>query len=185
MVSISVAAMLTVPIFAFAEPTDGLVDYWNFDETSGTTASDSSGSNITGTLQNNPTWTTGKIGGALRFDGLNDYVITSAPAITATDNWTIAAWINPANINQYGVVLHNGKEIGSTGDGYSLGISNGAASGTGAVLTGIANGLAAMHSGYTFPSANAWYHVVMLRSSGGYEVLCQRRANPEHIFTSV
>src|SRR3989344_8923137 len=44
-------------------PTNGLVGYWTFDETSGTTASDSSGNGNTGTLTNGPTWTQGKIGG--------------------------------------------------------------------------------------------------------------------------
>jgi chitodextrinase len=52
----------------------GPVGWWKFDETSGTTASDSSGNNNTGTLVNGPVWTTGKIGGALSFDGVDDYV---------------------------------------------------------------------------------------------------------------
>src|SRR3989344_3676813 len=54
--------------------TSGLVGYWTFDEGTGATASDSSGNNNTGTLTNGPTWTTGKIGQALSFDGVDDYV---------------------------------------------------------------------------------------------------------------
>ena len=50
---------------ARADITTGLVGWWKFDEGSGTAAGDSSGNNNTGTLTNGPTWTTGKIGGAL------------------------------------------------------------------------------------------------------------------------
>jgi len=53
-----------------ADITTGLVGHWKFDEVSGTTATDSSGNNNAGTLTNGPTWTAGKIGGALSFDGI-------------------------------------------------------------------------------------------------------------------
>ncbi|MBW8042178.1 MAG: hypothetical protein FVQ85_19565 [Planctomycetes bacterium] len=52
----------------------GLVGYWRFDEGSGTTTQDSSGAGNTGTLINGPVWTTGRIGNALSFDGIDDYV---------------------------------------------------------------------------------------------------------------
>ena len=51
--------------------TDGLVGWWKFDETNGTIAYDSSGNGNDGNLTNGPTWATGKIGGALGFDGVN------------------------------------------------------------------------------------------------------------------
>jgi prepilin-type N-terminal cleavage/methylation domain-containing protein len=53
----------------------------SFDEGQGTIAYDSSGNNNNGTLCNGsscnvqgPTWTTGKVGSALSFDGVDDYV---------------------------------------------------------------------------------------------------------------
>jgi len=52
----------------------GLVGWWKFDETNGTIAYDSSGNGNDGDLTNGPTWVSGKIGGALSFDGVNDYV---------------------------------------------------------------------------------------------------------------
>ena len=63
--------------------TEVLVNRWNLgwlgrlveiDEGSGTVAYDSSGNGNDGNLMNGPTWTTGKIGGALKFDGVNKYV---------------------------------------------------------------------------------------------------------------
>ena len=52
----------------------GLSAAYSMDEGSGTSISDASGNNNTGTLTNGPTWTTGKYGGALLFDGLDDRV---------------------------------------------------------------------------------------------------------------
>ncbi len=53
-------------------PYNGLVGWWKFDETNGTVAYDSSGNGNDGNFTNGPTWTTGKIGGALSFDGVDD-----------------------------------------------------------------------------------------------------------------
>ncbi len=75
-------------------PVQGLVTYWTFDEGSGTTANDSSGSGNKGTLFNNPTWTTGKINGALSFNGVNNYVSTPALNLAATRAVTVALWFN-------------------------------------------------------------------------------------------
>ena len=55
-----------------AEPPLGLISYWKFDEGSGTTAYDSVGAN-NGTVYG-ANWTTGKVDGALSFDGVDDYV---------------------------------------------------------------------------------------------------------------
>jgi len=51
-----------------------LVAHWRLDETSGTTAHDSSGYGNDGALNGNPQWEAGMIGGALHFDGSSDYV---------------------------------------------------------------------------------------------------------------
>jgi len=72
-----------------------LVGYWKFDEGSGTTAADASGNGNHGTLQNGPTWTTGQIGGALRFDGTNDLVLVpDAASLKPTSTLSVFLWIN-------------------------------------------------------------------------------------------
>lgn len=68
-----------------------LFSHWTFDEGSGTVAYDSAGSN-NGTLVNDPVWTTGKIGGALSFDGSDDYVALSNFSVNTNDG-TIALWV--------------------------------------------------------------------------------------------
>jgi regulation of enolase protein 1 (concanavalin A-like superfamily) len=52
----------------------GLVGHWKLDDGSGTTAWDSGGNGYHGTLVGDPTWVTGVDGGALQFDGRDDYV---------------------------------------------------------------------------------------------------------------
>ena len=52
----------------------GLVAAWNFDETSGSLANDSSGNGNTATLVNGVARTPGTSGGGLTFDGVDDYL---------------------------------------------------------------------------------------------------------------
>ncbi|MDE2172661.1 MAG: peptidoglycan-binding protein [Patescibacteria group bacterium] len=77
----------------------GLVGWWKFDEGSGTTAGDSSGSGNAGTLEGSPlpTWTTGKIGGALSFDGVTDTVAIGNPAVLnfGTGSFSYGMWVYP------------------------------------------------------------------------------------------
>jgi len=69
----------------------GLVGHWKFDDGSGSSAADSSGNNNTGTLINGPTWTAGKIDGALSFDGVDDYVQVGAQDVAAP--WSASCWV--------------------------------------------------------------------------------------------
>jgi len=73
----------------------GLVGGWKFDETTGSTATDSSGGNHNGTLVGNAKWAKGKIGGAVELDGHNSFVrIADKSAFDMGDQTTIACWVN-------------------------------------------------------------------------------------------
>jgi len=69
-----------------------LVGYWKFDEGSGTTAYDSSGNGLDGTLNGDPQWVEGQLGGALDFDGDDAVEIPHNPLLSITDEITITAW---------------------------------------------------------------------------------------------
>jgi len=92
--------MLVASHFASAQPdvTNGLVGSWTFDEGSGTTAADSSGNGNNGILIGSPTWTTGKYGYALTFDGAN-YVDCGNAASLHVQSYTLSAWIKPSALN--------------------------------------------------------------------------------------
>src|SRR3989344_3375462 len=57
----------------------GLISYWSMNEGTGIVAGDSSGNGNNGTLINGPTWTNGKLGKALDFDGSNNDYVRIAP----------------------------------------------------------------------------------------------------------
>jgi hypothetical protein len=64
------------------------------------TADDSSGNNNTATLYNGPIWrTAGHIGGALQFDGTDDYAQTANSStklqLNSSLNYTLSAWVKP------------------------------------------------------------------------------------------
>ena len=73
-----------------------LVAAYGFNEGSGTTAIDESGTGNAG-LVIGPTWTTsGKYGGALQFNGSNDWVlINDSPSLHLTNAMTLEAWVDP------------------------------------------------------------------------------------------
>jgi N-acetylneuraminic acid mutarotase len=81
---------------------DGLVGWWKFDETNGTIAYDSSGNGNDGNLTNGPTWVSGKIGGALSFDGIDEYVdLGSSAILNPSEAIAITCWFLPNEISDY------------------------------------------------------------------------------------
>jgi len=72
-----------------------LIGSWKFEETSGTTAYDSSTYINNGTINGIPTQTTGSCGMALNFDGIDDYItVPNSTSINAiTNKITIMAWV--------------------------------------------------------------------------------------------
>ncbi len=89
-----------------------LVGHWKLDETTGTVAADSSGNGLNGTVQGGATWAAGKIGGALRTDGTDDYVELGNPAaldLSGAGQATIAAWINVAVTKNHNAIFTKGE----------------------------------------------------------------------------
>ena len=82
-----------------------LVGWWKLDETEGTTAFDSAGTNH-GTLNGNPVWTTGQITGALAFDGTDDYVdCGNNTSLDITGSTSILAWVKFNSVSGYQTIL--------------------------------------------------------------------------------
>lgn len=135
-----------------------------FDETSGATASDASGGGWTGTLINEPLWTTGKYGNAVDLDGTNDHVRLPTGVVNELTEFTAAAWV-------YLDAVSSWSRIFDFGTGTSVNMFLTPRSGSGnvrfAITTGGAggeqqvNGIAALPSG-------VWTHVaVTLNGSTG------------------
>jgi PKD repeat protein len=86
---------------------DGLVGAWSFDEGSGTSAKDSSPNGNAGTLGGGVAWTTaGKYGGALSFDGVDDWVtVPDSASLDLTGPLTMTAWARPTTLGSWRQVL--------------------------------------------------------------------------------
>jgi N-acetylneuraminic acid mutarotase len=71
-----------------------LLSHWTFDETEGTIAYDIAGISDA-YLMGDPVWQpdTGKVGGALMFDGVNDYAFTPVALSPADGPFSVFAWI--------------------------------------------------------------------------------------------
>src|ERR1043166_9522274 len=89
------ALLLMCHALAVAQ-TSGLVAAYAFDETSGTTVTDSSGNNSTGTLGSGVTRTTaGKFGSALVFNSATGVTIPATASLNLTTGMTLEAWVYP------------------------------------------------------------------------------------------
>ncbi len=74
-------------------PPDGLISWWPLDERSGSTAADIVDSNPGDVI--GATFTSGKVGNALSFDG-DDYVeIADAANLDVGSAWSVDFWVNP------------------------------------------------------------------------------------------
>jgi DNA-directed RNA polymerase subunit RPC12/RpoP len=107
----------------------------------------------------------GNTDAAFSFNGADNYISFKSVPLKKLDNWSLSAWINPASLNQYATAVCLGFDDGNTGDGFAFGMTKDNYN-AGNHLTGVLGGVKWIPSGYTFPSANRWYHVVMLRSDG-------------------
>jgi hypothetical protein len=87
-----------------------LVGWWRFDEGSGTIANDSSGNGNTGTFNGDPQWVVGYFGGALEFDGTDDWLdCGSDPSLDLT-TWTITFWLKVNENKNYNGFIIKGND---------------------------------------------------------------------------
>ena len=107
----------------------------------------------------------GKSDAAFGFNGVDNYISFASAPLKNLDNWSLSVWINPASTNQYAMAVCLGFDDGNTGDGFAFGMTKDIYN-AGNHLTGVLGGVKWIASGYAFPSPNAWYHVVMLRTDG-------------------
>jgi hypothetical protein len=90
--------------------TEGLVGYWDFNEGEGDIAYDESPFANDGILVNEPTWILGAANGALRFDGVDDYVECSGgPSLSdLSATFTITFRMRTQGTGQSEYILYKG-----------------------------------------------------------------------------
>jgi len=90
-----------------------LVAWWRLDDAPGSsTAADSSGRGFAGTLVNmDPAvaWVEGRTGGALRLDGVDDYVSAGdVDPVDGASELTVAAWVKVNDLSRDGTIVAKG-----------------------------------------------------------------------------
>lgn len=141
-----------------------------FDEGSACTANDLSQYDNDGTLKpncsyNSPTWTPGKIGNALDFDGVDDYV--SIPNNTIFDfgsgGFTVEAWIKTGSTSRQWVAT--GYEY--YGPGWGLGTQDAKVLG---YIRTLESGSGKLEILGTTDITDDWHHIALVRVDDNIEV---------------
>jgi len=103
----------------------GVVGAWLFDEGSGTTATDSSGNGLTGTIMGAPEWLAegeGMFGSALRF-GEGDYIDFGPPtpsALLVEQDITLSVWCKPHQVVSHWQVVLSMQRGATGGEAYAM-----------------------------------------------------------------
>ncbi|MGD1047645.1 MAG: LamG-like jellyroll fold domain-containing protein [Candidatus Krumholzibacteriaceae bacterium] len=139
------------------------VALWHFNENSGTTTGDATANGNVGTLMRGPTWTTGRFGSALSFNGStdplsNNYVlVNAASSLDITGDLTLEAWIKPAALTYYHLIVAK-RDAGASCD-YQMSISA-----TGEVLA-FYDGVTEYRSNLV-PTVGQWNYAAVVHSAG-------------------
>ena len=129
-----------------------------FNEGSGTTAADASGSGLAGTLTNGATWGTGRNAGALLLDGVDDFVELGNPALLQlTGSMTVSAWVNSAAFPGDDAAIVSKRTSGEVGYQLDTTVDRGPRT-IGFKLTNSSGGTMFRY-GATTLQANTWYFV--------------------------
>ena len=153
-VSVIVTVSNTVPVL-------GLVCSWPFDEGAGTTANDASGSGNPGTLVNNPAWTTGKINGALSFNGVNNYVSTPSLNLAGTRSVTVALWVNRTYSKAGGHTLfESSANYNNSTTGFGFFPDDTSVCSSGGMMVGLQGNAGYNLKCYAQPTSGVWHHLV-------------------------
>lgn len=161
---------------------NGLVAYWKFDESSGTTAADATGNSHAGTLSGTvlPAWTTGKINNGLELFGSSDGSVSSFIEVPSSPDFdfgsgdfTYSLWAIMNNTTYYFSLIDTGY---SSTDSLLLefSVSN--------TLKIIINAAPVYEKSFVADTSE-WTHVVVRRISGKMEVFINNISLGEEPFT--
>jgi fibronectin type 3 domain-containing protein len=143
-----------------ASATPGQIGYWNFDETTGTSAEDLWGTNE-GILQSGAGWASGIVNNAVRLDGSSSgYVSFPSGIMSEVNDFTIATWVKLDEVNSWARILDFGTDnansmflvpkTANAGEGIRFGIRT-------------SSGYPQLSYNYTWP-LDTWTHIAVTLS---------------------
>jgi len=138
-----------------------LIAHWNYDDGTGNNAADSSGNGNSGSLEGGPSWVTGKFGGGLSFDGVDDFVEVAHSDAYLLSEGTVAFWFKTDTVVGSQGLFSKDSNGFDTGGHLTISIQNSRVSvriqSTGASFE--------VESGVV--QTDRWYHVALTFGSGG------------------
>ncbi|MFO0792852.1 MAG: LamG-like jellyroll fold domain-containing protein, partial [Candidatus Brocadiaceae bacterium] len=146
--------------YAGTPASGGRVILYTFDEGNGTAAHDTSGNGNDGII-NGTTWTAGKYGNALSFNGTNSYVSISN-SLPAFSEFTCSAWVNAADLAANRGIFTSG---GANASGFRFRVNS-----TGAIWLMMAGGgsYTTVSTGTGIIQSGSFYHICVTGKSGQY-----------------
>jgi hypothetical protein len=148
------AVVTVTPVSTSTPTTTGLAVAYNFNEGSGTTLFDRSGNGRNGTISGTPTWTTGKNGQTIDFDGSNDNVaLGTLLPIQGVNKLTLSAWMKRNSAYEK---VEIGKQVSGGSNTVALEFWD-----DGLLYFGLSPS-SAYAGGYVSLNDTAWHHVTMV-----------------------
>ena len=96
----------TISVTVNNQPSVGLSAAYGFEEASGNSVTDESGSGNAGTIAGATRTASGRFGGALSFNGTSDMVtVPDAASLDLTTEMTLEAWVRPTTVTNWRSVL--------------------------------------------------------------------------------
>jgi len=148
---------------------DGLVLYLDAGNSasysgSGTTWTDLSGNDNTGTLTNGPTYSSAN-GGSLIFDGVDDYLEYSKQFFSGTDNFTISVWLKSDGTQvQYSCPISQGH-FNNTGFAFQIGFPSPSDM---RFVLGDGSSWQSLSFNYNTNSNFDWHHLVVTKNNNSF-----------------
>ncbi|AQT69076.1 Laminin G domain protein [Anaerohalosphaera lusitana] len=133
----------------------GTIHRWRLDDSDGTTAEDSVGT-ADGTVDG-ASWTAGKIGGALMFDGDDSVLFSTTPSLEGQVDFSVAAWVKTSSATAQTVVQ---QRVGGYNGEYVLNINS---NGTVNFMIYGDNAYQFNFSTYDTVNDGQWHHLVAVR----------------------
>ena len=108
---VTAIASVVSPLPPAPNPGGGLVAAFSFDDGTGSTAQDATSYNNDGTISN-ATWTSGRFGGALSFNGTSALVtVPGSTSLRLSTAMTLEAWVKPTTVSaQWRDVIYKGND---------------------------------------------------------------------------
>jgi prepilin-type N-terminal cleavage/methylation domain-containing protein len=168
------------PVTGMFDANVGLVSNWSMNEGSGATTGQGA---YQGQIIGNAVWTSGKVGEALHFDGVDSRVsVPDSPTLDLTTAGTVGAWIYMDSITPFGGIIHKGDRPDFSDEAYTLQFWTG-----NTIILGITDNSNTLHMVQTNTVfiPNTWYYVAGTWDSTGMRIYVNGNLDRSGIDTGV